>query len=41
MLKMNSIGSVWKPDASGTSPKQVPYIPSLTLNDGNDIPMVS
>lgn len=37
---MNSIGAAWKPDASGQSPKQVPYIPHLQLNDGNEIPMV-
>ncbi|EEY19105.1 oxidoreductase [Verticillium alfalfae VaMs.102] len=38
---MNSIGSVWKPDATGQSPKQVPYIPHLKLNDGNEIPMLA
>ncbi|KAF6820009.1 NADPH-dependent alpha-keto amide [Colletotrichum sojae] len=36
---MNSILSTFKPDASGTPPKQVPYIPWLKLNDGNEIPM--
>ena len=38
---MNSITSAFKPDASGEAPKQVPYIPALQLNDGNEIPMVS
>lgn len=38
---MHSIASAFKPDASGYSPKQVPYLPSLKLNDGNEIPMVS
>ncbi|KAF3350407.1 hypothetical protein VD0004_g5884 [Verticillium dahliae] len=38
---MNSIGSVWKPDATGQTPKQVPYIPHLKLNDGNEIPMLA
>lgn len=40
-IKMNSIGSTFEPDASGASPKQLPYIPSLKLNDGNEIPMVT
>ncbi|KZL82144.1 aldo keto reductase [Colletotrichum incanum] len=38
---MNSILSTYKPDASGTPPKQVDYIPWLTLNDGNQIPMLA
>ncbi|KAJ0370841.1 hypothetical protein COL154_001220 [Colletotrichum chrysophilum] len=38
---MNSILSTFKPDASGTPPKQVPYIPWLKLNDGNEIPMLA
>lgn len=38
---MHSIKSTFKPDATGTSPKQMEYIPSLKLNDGNEIPMVS
>lgn len=38
---MHSIASAFKPDASGYSPKQVPYLPLLKLNDGNEIPMVS
>lgn len=38
---MNSILSTFTPDASGTPPKQTDYIPWLTLNDGNQIPMVS
>lgn len=37
---MNSITAEWQPDASGTSPKQVPYIPTLKLNDGHEIPFV-
>lgn len=37
---MNSIGSTFEPDASGTPPKQMPYIPNLKLNDGNQIPML-
>ena len=38
---MNSIGSSFEPDASGTAPKQLPYLPNLKLNDGNEIPFVS
>ncbi|KAH8178058.1 aldo/keto reductase family protein [Sarocladium implicatum] len=38
---MHSIASAFKPDASGYSPKQVPYLPNLTLNDGNEIPMLA
>ncbi|KAI9158492.1 NAD/NADP-dependent indole-3-acetaldehyde reductase [Paramyrothecium foliicola] len=38
---MNSIGSAYEPDASGTPPKQLPYIPSIKLNDGNEIPMLA
>lgn len=38
---MNSIGSAFEPDASGTPPKQVPYIPSIKMNDGNTIPMLA
>ncbi|KFA66656.1 hypothetical protein S40285_03064 [Stachybotrys chlorohalonatus IBT 40285] len=37
---MNSAAATFQPDASGTPPKQVPYIPSLKLNDGNEIPML-
>ncbi|KAK1481298.1 aldo/keto reductase [Colletotrichum cuscutae] len=37
---MNSILSTFTPDASGTPPKQVDYIPRLTLNDGKMIPML-
>lgn len=37
---MNSITAEWQPDASGTAPKQVPYIPSLKLNDDHEIPFV-
>ncbi|UNI20042.1 2-dehydropantolactone reductase [Purpureocillium takamizusanense] len=38
--KMNSIGSSFQPDASGTAPKQGPFLPTLKLNDGNEIPLV-
>jgi diketogulonate reductase-like aldo/keto reductase len=38
---MHSIASAFKPDASGYSPKQVPYLPTLKLNDGNEIPMLA
>lgn len=39
--KMHSITASFKPNASGEAPKQHPeYIPSLKLNDGNEIPMV-
>lgn len=38
---MHSIASYFKPDASGADPKQASFIPSLKLNDGHDIPMVS
>ncbi|WYZ36563.1 hypothetical protein EsH8_II_000069 [Colletotrichum jinshuiense] len=38
---MNSILSTFTPDASGTPPKQTDYIPWLTLNDGNQIPMLA
>ncbi|KAK8086506.1 NADPH-dependent conjugated polyketone reductase C1 [Apiospora phragmitis] len=37
---MNAITSAFKPDASGTGPKQMDYIPHLKLNDGNDIPLL-
>ncbi|KAI0004816.1 aldehyde reductase 1 [Xylariaceae sp. FL0662B] len=37
---MHSIGSTSKPDASGTGPKQMEHIPTLKLNDGNEIPML-
>jgi diketogulonate reductase-like aldo/keto reductase len=37
---MNSIGSTFEPDASGTPPKQLPYIPNIKMNDGNEIPML-
>ncbi|ROT43532.1 aldo-keto reductase family 1 member C4 [Sodiomyces alkalinus F11] len=37
---MNSIGATAQPDASGAPPKQMPYIPNLKLNDGNEIPMI-
>ncbi|PHH89703.1 hypothetical protein CDD83_5454 [Cordyceps sp. RAO-2017] len=38
---MNSIGAAYKPGASGESPKQGPFLPTLKLNDGNEIPMLS
>lgn len=38
--KMNSIGSTFNPDASGTAPKQTENLPSLTMRDGKTIPMV-
>lgn len=37
---MNSIGSTFQPDASGTPPKQGPFLPTLKLNDGHEIPLV-
>ncbi|KAL1884356.1 hypothetical protein VTK73DRAFT_50 [Phialemonium thermophilum] len=37
---MNSIGASYKPDATGTDPKQTGSVPSLKLNDGNEIPMI-
>ncbi|TPX13194.1 uncharacterized protein E0L32_006394 [Thyridium curvatum] len=37
---MNSMSSAFKPDASGISPKQMDYIPYLTLSDGREIPMI-
>ncbi|KAK4237650.1 NADP-dependent oxidoreductase domain-containing protein [Achaetomium macrosporum] len=37
---MNSDASEYKPDASGTAPKQLDYIPHLKLSDGNEIPML-
>ncbi|KAI1381448.1 Aldo/keto reductase [Hypoxylon crocopeplum] len=39
---MNSIGSTFQPDASGgAGPKQTGSIPTLKLNDGNEIPMLA
>ncbi|KAK7920583.1 NAD/NADP-dependent indole-3-acetaldehyde reductase, partial [Apiospora marii] len=38
--KMNSMTSAFKPDTSGSGPKQMDYIPHLRLNDGNDIPLL-
>ncbi|KND94453.1 NAD/NADP-dependent indole-3-acetaldehyde reductase [Tolypocladium ophioglossoides CBS 100239] len=38
---MNSIGSTFQPDASGTPPKQGPFLPTLKLNDGNEIPLLA
>ncbi|KAI0442810.1 aldo/keto reductase [Xylaria telfairii] len=37
---MHSIAASFKPDSSGTDPKQLEYIPKLTLNDGHEIPML-
>ncbi|KAH8770118.1 aldo/keto reductase [Diaporthe sp. PMI_573] len=31
----------FKPDAAGTDPKQLGYIPHLKLNDGEEIPMIA
>lgn len=39
--KMNSAEASHKADATGADPKQLGYVPSLKLNDGNEIPMVS
>ncbi|RWA13724.1 hypothetical protein EKO27_g1393 [Xylaria grammica] len=36
---MHSITASFKPDSSGTGPKQLGYIPNLKLNDGNEIPL--
>ncbi|KAI0423841.1 aldo/keto reductase [Xylaria sp. FL1042] len=36
---MHSIAAAFKPDASGTGPKQLEYIPNLKLNDGHEIPL--
>ena len=38
---MHSIGATFQPDASGTAPKQIAYLPSLALNDGNHIPLLA
>ncbi|PNY26642.1 NAD/NADP-dependent indole-3-acetaldehyde reductase [Tolypocladium capitatum] len=38
---MDSIGSTFQPDASGTPPKQGPFPPNLKLNDGNEIPLLA
>ncbi|KAI1427546.1 aldo/keto reductase [Xylaria sp. FL1777] len=37
---MHSITASFKPDASGTGPKQLGYIPNLKLNDGHEIPLL-
>lgn len=37
---MNSAEASHQPDASGAAPKQLGYVPTLKLNDGNEIPMV-
>ncbi|KAK3304412.1 NADP-dependent oxidoreductase domain-containing protein [Chaetomium strumarium] len=37
---MNSEAAEYKPNASGTAPKQLEYIPHLKLSDGNEIPML-
>ncbi|KAI0970939.1 aldo/keto reductase [Xylaria arbuscula] len=36
---MHSITASFRPDASGTGPKQLDYIPNLKLNDGHEIPL--
>ncbi|KAI3320702.1 Aldo/keto reductase [Xylariaceae sp. AK1471] len=38
---MHSMAASFKPDASGTGPKQMDYIPNLELNDGHEIPMLA
>ncbi|KAK0634532.1 NADP-dependent oxidoreductase domain-containing protein [Bombardia bombarda] len=38
--KMNSILSAFAPDAAGSAPKQQSFLPSLTLNDSHEIPML-
>ncbi|KAH9893661.1 aldehyde reductase 1 [Xylariomycetidae sp. FL2044] len=38
---MNSVTGTFRPDATGTSPKQMDYLPNLKLNDGNEIPMLA
>jgi hypothetical protein len=37
---MNSVTADFKAKPSGVDAKQLPYIPSLKLNDGHEIPMV-
>ncbi|RYC53878.1 hypothetical protein CHU98_g12330 [Xylaria longipes] len=37
---MHSMAAAFKPDASGTGPKQMEYIPRLKLDDGYEIPML-
>ncbi|KAI0799552.1 Aldo/keto reductase [Xylaria sp. FL0064] len=36
---MHSIAATFKPDASGTRPKQSEYIPNFKLNDSHEIPL--
>ncbi|KAF3765974.1 hypothetical protein M406DRAFT_346115 [Cryphonectria parasitica EP155] len=38
---MNSSEATHQPDATGTDPKQLSYLPNLKLNDGHDIPMLA
>ncbi|KAI1506198.1 aldo/keto reductase [Biscogniauxia marginata] len=38
---MHSITSTFKPDASGTPPKETGAIPKLRMNDGHEIPMLA
>ncbi|CAJ2511159.1 Uu.00g067840.m01.CDS01 [Anthostomella pinea] len=38
---MNSMDSTYAPDASGATPKQTGYVPTLKMNDGNEIPMLA
>ena len=37
---MNSITADYVPEPTGSDPKQLGYLPSLKLSDGNEIPMV-
>lgn len=37
---MHSITSAFKANATGDAPKELGYLPTLKLNDGNEIPMV-
>ncbi|KAI0865321.1 aldo/keto reductase [Xylaria cubensis] len=37
---MHSMAASFKPDSSGTGPKQLEYMPRLKLDDGHEIPML-
>ncbi|KAI1741080.1 aldo/keto reductase [Xylaria scruposa] len=37
---MHSMAAAFKPDSSGTGPKQLEYMPRLKLDDGHEIPML-
>ncbi len=39
-IAMNSITADYVPKPAGSDPKQLDYLPSLKLADGNEIPMV-